>query len=234
MGNQQESPPSRGGLKHNLIWPFIGLLCLNLFLSGCGVRGNDSRVLTEPLYVGVGYDVSRSVATAHLPQFTSNHLDRLIGLVNKSGGVVSVGIVDELAFEPLAKLQVLRVAGRLDERAQINQKNHESEKAFKADVASKISVPRNARATDINGSIARFSLFLDEPTIPANARRVVIFISDGIDTGPWRRLAGVRLPAGVKVFVVGMERTLAVRLFGKNAVLFESIDSALDGLKDYE
>lgn len=218
-------------LKPSRSWSAF-LLCLNLFLFGCGVSGNDNGVVAEPLYVGIGYDVSRSVAQAHLPQLTSSHIDRVIALIHKSGGTISLGLVDDAAFKPLEKLEVLRVAGRLDERAQINQKNRESEKAFRAIVASKISGPRNARATDIRGSIARFSLFFNEPTIPANARRVAIFISDGIDTGPWRKLSSVRLTDGVKVFVVGMEKNLAEKLFGKNAVLFESIDSALDGLRD--
>ena len=203
------------------------LLCT---IISCSFPDRPNISPQKPLYLGVAYDVSGSVEELELPVMTMQHVEKIVSLVKKRGGAVGLGLIDEKAFEPLTRLELERVAGKLNERARINQKNAQAESEFKALVDGKINRPRNARRTDIKGSIARFALFFGEPTIPADAEKLAIFISDGIDTGPWRKLSGIRLPEDVKVFVVGMERGLAEKLFGKQAILFESIDAAIESL----
>lgn len=199
-------------------------------LISCSPSRLQSSTLVRPLYLGIAYDVSGSVEQLELPVMTMEHVEKVVALVKKRGGAVAFGLIDEKAFELLIRLELERVAGKLNERARINQKNAKAEGEFKTLVEGKINRPRNANRTDIKGSIARFALFFSEPNIPANAEKVVIFISDGIDTGPWRKLSGVRLPEDVKVYVVGTEAGLARKLFGKQAILFESIDSAIESL----
>lgn len=168
--------------------------------------------------------------SARAAVFTAAHLEKILATLKAREGATAFGLIDEKAFEPLTRIELERVAGQLDERAQINTKNREVISRFKNLVEKKLGRPRNSRRTDIKGSIARFALFFEEPAIPTNAEKVLLFISDGFDTGPWRRLSNVRLPEGVKVFVVGMEREMAEKLFGKQAILFEGIDAAINSL----
>ena len=209
----------------------IKLLAAFLFVLGaCTPGSHEKAALPAPLCVAVAYDVSGSVAQLELPVMTMEHVDKIISLVKKRGGCLAFGLIDEKAFAPLARLELLQVSGKLNERARINQKNQKGEAEFREILEKKISRPRNAKRTDINGSIARFGLFFSEPTFMADAETVIIYISDGVDTGTWRNLKGIKLPKDVKVYVVGMEENLARKFFGQQAVLFEGIDAAIETL----
>lgn len=199
-------------------------------LAACNPGSHEKAALPAPLCVAVAYDVSGSVAQLELPVMTMEHVDKIISLVKKRGKCIAFGLIDEKAFEPLTRVELFQVSGKLNERARINQRNQKGEAEFSELVEKKINRPRNARRTDINGSIARLGLFFSEPTIMADAEKVLIFISDGIDTGAWRTLKGIKLPKDVKVFVVGIEENLARKFFGQQAVLFEGIDAAIEGL----
>ncbi|GEM_PF-5767572 len=200
-----------------------------IILTGCS-NTNPSSQSSAPLCLGVAYDVSQSVANVEMPAMTTAQLDQILAMLKKRGGVIAFGVVDEKSFEPLLRAQVVPVLGQLDERAQRNQKNIKVLADFTTAVSAKFNRPRNARRTDINGSIARFALFFDEPNHPANAEKIFIFVSDGFDTGAWRKFKGIHLADDVLVFAVGMETRLAEKLFGANVTLFESIDAAIKSL----
>ena len=205
------------------------LLLLSTF--GCCTSGHQSSLPQNPLWLGIADDVSGSVEESRLPVFTGDHLKDIVSILKIRGGAVAFDLIDEDAFQPLTRLELVRLAGRLDERARINQRNMSTEADFNATVEQKINRPRNARRTDIKGYLARFVLFFSEPTIPPGAEKVMLFISDGIDTGPRRRLSEIRLPEDVKIFAIGTEKTLAEKLFGNQAFLFESISAAIESLK---
>ena len=209
----------------------IKLLAAFLFVLGaCTPGSHEKAALPAPLCVAVAYDVSGSVVQLELPVMKMEHVDRIISLVKKRGGCLAVGLIDEKAFAPLARLELLQVSGKLNERARINQKNEKGEAEFRELVEKKINRPRNARKTDFNGSIARLALFMSEPNIPPNGEKVALYVTDGIDTGTWRKLKGIKLSKDVKVYVVGMEENLARKFFGQQATLFEGIDAAIDSL----
>lgn len=197
--------------------------------TGC-TNTNPYSKSSAPLCLGVAYDVSQSVANVEMPAMNTAQLEQILAMLKKRGGVIAFGVVDEKSFEPLLRAQVVPVQGQLDERAQRNQKNIKVLANFTTAVSAKFNRPRNARRTDINGSIARFTLFFNEPNHPANAEKVFICVSDGFDTGAWRKFKGIHLADDVRVFAVGMETRLAEKLFGANVTLFESIDAAIKSL----
>jgi len=199
-------------------------------LAACSPGGREKAALPTPLCVAVAYDVSGSVAQLELPVMTMEHIDKILSLVEKRGGCIAFGLIDEKAFEPLVRMELLQVSGKLDARARINQKNQQGEADFRELVEKKIKRPRNANRTDVNGSIARLGLFFNEPGLASNGEKIALFITDGIDTGSWRNLKGIKLPKDVKVYVVGMEESLARKFFGQQAVLFEGIDVAIESL----
>lgn len=201
-----------------------------LTLAACSPGNYEKAAPGEPLCVAVGYDVSGSVAQSEMPVMTMEHVDKILTLVKKRGGCIAFGLIDEKAFEPLARVEIAQVSGKLDERARISKKNHQGASDFRALVEKKINRPRNAKRTDVNESIARMGLFFNEPSSVASGQKVALLITDGIDTGSWRNVKGIKLPKDVKVYVVGMEENLARKLFGQQAVLFEGIDSAVDSL----
>lgn len=221
------------GQRSDFITPlrYQTLLCLGLMVVACNPAPTRSSEAKDALYLGVAYDVSGSVEQLQLPVMTVEHVKGIVSVVKKRGGAVAFGLIDEKAFEPLTRLELVPVTGKLDERARANQKNLKAQADFEDKVKKKIDRKRDARATDIKGSIARFSLFFSEPSIPGHAEKVFICISDGYDTGPWRKLSNIRLPEGVKVHVVGMEAGMARKLFSNQAILFESIDAAIENLR---
>lgn len=202
-----------------------------LALAACSRSGEQkSAELVEPLCLGVAYDVSRSAQP--LPEVTMGHIERILKVLNARGGCIAVALVDESAFRPLTRLKLEPVTGRLDERAEKATRNRKAEKEFLAKVETMISRPRNASKTDIKGTIARLVLFFNEPGIPAQAEKVALFISDGIDTAHWQGSRRSHLPDDVAVYVVGMEKGLAETWFDGQAVLFESPDAAIENLAE--
>jgi len=206
------------------------LIALFMMVAWGCTKTTPASTFGAPLCLGIAYDVSQSVANVEMPTMTTDQLDRILTVLKKRGGTIAFGLVDEKAFEPLLRAQVVPVQGQLDERARRNQQNIKRLTDFTTEVAAKLNCQRNALRTDINGSIARLTLFFDEPNHPANVEKVLIFVSDGLDTGLWKNFKEIHLADDVQVFAVGMEARLAQKLFGPNAILFESIDAAIRNL----
>lgn len=208
----------------------LGLLLVIVLFLSCGTGHEAASERQSPLYLGIAYDISGSVNKQGFPALTNAHLDQLMALFGKRGGAIGLGLIDEQAFEPLERLELKPVIGRLDERASQNRKNRKVIENFKIAVKHKIEGPRNAARTDLDGALARLALFFGEPTIPANAHKVALVVSDGIHTGR-KRKSSTRLPEDVVVLTVGIEQQLAERLFGKQTQRFESVDAAIQYLK---
>ena len=207
----------------------IAILAL-ITATGCIGSQTAEDLPPSPLFLGVAYDVSGSVDERGLPVLTSMHLEQIISILKARGGFMAVGLIDEQAFAPLVRLEVAPVVGRLDERAQRNIQNQKQISQFREEATKQVDRLRNAGKTDINGALARFDLFFNEPILPSHAEKILICISDGLDTGPWRKKS-IQLSADVKVFTVGIEGRLAQQLFGDQALRFESIDAAIKHLK---
>lgn len=214
---------------------FVLLLFVLLLIDGCSSNHGKERAKAHPttiqLIIGLLYDVSGSVEQKGLTFFAGEHIDKMISILNRRGGEMAFGIIDEKAFEPLIRIKLVQVDGRLDVRAKQNQKNLIAIERFRFEVLAKTKRRRDARYTDINGALARFRLFFMEPTIPANAVKIAIFVSDGIDTGPWR-FRKISLPQDVQVLAVGFETYKAKQLFGDKVILFEAVDSVIRYLFD--
>lgn len=210
-------------------WVIAGVCLLIAGCSGSGAeeKGGEAAV---PLCLGVAYDVSRSAQP--LPEVTMGHITRIVNdVLNARGGCIAVALVDESSFRPLTRLKVEPVKGRLDERAAIATTNRKAQQEFLTKVEAMISRPRDAGRTDIKGTLARLTLFFNEPGIPAETEKVFLVISDGIDTAHWQGTGNNHLPDDVAVYVVGMEQSLSEKWFDGQAVLFESPDAAIDNLK---
>lgn len=202
-----------------------------VMLAACGQSTEQQKIeAAKPLCLGIAYDVSRSAEP--LPELTMGHLERVLQIMKTRGGCVAVALVDESAFKPLTRLKIETVKGRLDQRADIAKRNRRVEEEFVTKVEAMLSRPRNAKRTDIKGTFARLGLFFGEPGIPTGAEKVLLIISDGIDTVHRQGLAGNSLPDDVTVYVVGMEKGLAAQWFGEQAVLFESPEAAIDNLEE--
>lgn len=200
-----------------------------LMIAACSrSEAQKSTEVVEPLWLGVAYDVSRSAQP--LPELTMEHVKRLLEVLEARGGSIAVGLVDESGFKPLTRLRLETVAGRLDERAKLHTKNKKTAEEFLTKVEGMLTQGRNASRTDVKGTIGRLGLFFGEPNIPAGAEKVLLFISDGADNAHWQGSASNNLPADVAVYVVGMEKGLAEKWFGGQAVLFESPEAALENL----
>lgn len=208
------------------------LIGLSAAINGCVSdsikKQADSQI---PLCLGMAYDVSGSVDTYGVPALQNSHLDHALSILKKRGGVMAFGLIDEKSFEPLDRLQLAPVMGRLDERARRNTRNQESINQFRIAVEPKISSPRKAKVTDFHGAMRRFRLFFNEST-SAGAEKLIIIISDGIETGTRKRQPLSLLPDDVKVYAIGMEDGKAKGLFGSNVTIFESIDAAIDAVSN--
>lgn len=205
----------------------VGPAVLAGLLLGCSQSSEQPTM--PPLYLGVAYDISRSARP--LPELTMEHVQQLLKLMNTRGGSVAIALVDESGFHPLTRLRLKPEVGRLDEQADLHEENQKMVKAFLAKVQGMLAQPRNAGRTDIKGTIARLRLFFAEPNIPAEAEKILLFISDGIDTVHRQGTpASYSLPDDVAVYVVGMESGVAEELFGGQAVLFESPYAAIETL----
>jgi hypothetical protein len=203
----------------------IGPAVVATLLLGCSQSTEQPPM--PPLHLGVAYDVSASAQP--LPELTMEHIQQLLKVLNARGGSIAVALVDESGFQPLTRLKIETVVGRLDERAHLYTKNQERAKDFLAKVEGLLTRPRNARRTDILGTVARLRLFFSEPNIQAGAEKVLLFISDGVDTV--HRQGTPSLPDDVAVYVVGMEAGVADRLFHGRGVLFESPHAAIEQLE---
>jgi hypothetical protein len=187
--------------------------------------------LPIPLQLGVADDMSRSATQNGVPALSSVHIDHMISCLQRHGGTIAFGLIDEKSFEPLSRLLLIPVVGTLEERAQRNTMNQKVIKQFQSEVEPKINSPQQAKVTDINGTIRRFALFFNESN-NINSDKIFIFISDGIETASKRRKISASLPGDVKVFVVGMEKDAATSLFRDKVTVFESIDSAIDAISN--
>ena len=211
--------------KYYLMLSCLAVAFVVLSILGCADGKKQEAKQPTPLILGIGYDVSGSAEKNGVPILNMSHLDKSITIIQKRSGNLAFGVMDDKSFEPLDRLPLPIVAGRLDERAQATLKSKDSIAKFRSDVEPKLK-ERNSKVTDFYGSLNRFMLFFNEPT--PHAEKILIVISDGIDTVTKR--SNIQIPADLKVFAVGMDKSLAVKIFGDKVVLFESIDSALDAI----
>lgn len=201
-----------------------------LMIAACSRSGEQkSTESVRPLWLGVAYDISRSAQP--LPELSIEHMERLLRVMNARGGGIAVGLVDESSFQPLTRLRLETVAGRLDERARLHSKNQRAQEEFVTKLEAMLSRSRDAGRTDIKGTIARLGLFFREPGIPTGAEKALLFISDGINTAHWQGSGNNHLPDDVTVYAVGMEKGLAERWFGGQTILFESPSAAIENLE---
>ncbi|MEK7396742.1 MAG: hypothetical protein AAB116_07375 [Candidatus Poribacteria bacterium] len=204
---------------------FIGIV---IIINGCSNTNIKKQAINQsPLLLGVADDVSGSAAQNGVPALSSTHIDRVISCLQKRGGIIAFGLIDEQSFEPLSRLPLTPVIGTLEERAQRNTMNQKAIEQFRSAIEPKLSPSQQAKVTDVNGTIRRFAIFFNEPN---NADKVFIFISDGIETASKRHKISASMPDDVKVFAVGMEKDAAAGLFGDKVTVFESIDSAIDAI----
>jgi len=212
----------------SFIYCSLIILWLLVIIGGCANTKKQMNSQT-PLQIGVVNDISGSVVTNGVPALQISQIDNIISVLKKRGGTMAFGLIDENSFEPLNRLTVLPVVGRLDERAQYNTQNQGAIKQFREAIEPKLNSKRNAKTTDFYGAMRRFSLFFDEPNF-ANAEKVMIVVSDGIDSISKHKAIKDPLPDGIKVFSIGMENDISKRLFGEDATVYESIDSAVSTL----
>ena len=205
---------------------FIGLV-LAVALSFLPCRAGCAEIPEHLLYLGILYDVTGSVRS--LPVLTEAQLEKIIKVLSLRGGSLAFTVIDERADKPLARLTLVRVSGRLDERARKKVKNDEAVTVFKDQVRPALLRARDASQTDFYGPVAKINLFLTEPVIPKGARKALLIISDGIHTFPKNKQVKPPTP-DVSVLVIGIEEELARKFFKDRVSLFESIDSAIEAL----
>lgn len=226
MYNHKINQNNNSYLYYSIIL-FTGIV---IIINGCSNTNIKKQAINQsPLLLGVADDVSGSAAQNGVPALSSTHIDRVISCLQKRGGIIAFGLIDEQSFEPLCRLPLTPVIGTLEERAQRNTMNQKAIEQFRSAVEPKLSPSQQAKVTDVNGTIRRFSLFFNESN-NLNTNKVFIFISDGIETASKRHKISASMPDNVKVFVVGMEKDSATSLFGDKTTVFESIDSAIDAI----
>ncbi len=220
---------------HKKTLKMFGLMIAAVILTaGCTVGSEEVTYESQhPVLIGLAYDISGSTNSNGVPVVTIAHVDSLVDLIKSYGGTLAVAFIDDKGFDRLERLALDPVKGRLDERARLNAKQQDSVTVFRQRVSGLLSRPRNARDTDINGVIGRLTLFLEEPRVPANASRLVIFLSDGIDTVSSKKVKGIALPSNTTVIAIGMKKELALKLFGKKVLLFESVDAAIQAVPTF-
>jgi ssRNA-specific RNase YbeY (16S rRNA maturation enzyme) len=204
---------------------FLGLL--GLFLAGCTPMNAEPLPKSAPLVLGIGYDITAS--TRDLPIPTEEQLDELISVVKSRGGIVAFGLIAD-KIEPLTRLEVAPVAGRLDERARAAQKNRKTVAEWKERVAAKLARPRNVQVTDFYGFTRQMDTLFRERTIPESAVKVLLLSSDAVHTAK-RNPRAQALPTDVTVLAIGVERPLGDKLFGERILYFEDIASAIKMLR---
>jgi hypothetical protein len=200
---------------------------LAVFLSFLPCWGFCADTPVSPLYLGILDD--KTISVQSLPVFKEVQLDRAIGILALRGGSLAFGVIDGRADKPLARLMLIRVSGRLNERARKKMENDRAVTLFKQQVRPALLRARDASQTNFYGPLAKMNLFLTEPIIPKGARKAMLIISDGVHNFPRKKQFKPPAP-DVAIFGIGMEEELARRFFKDRVTLFESIDSAIEAL----
>src|SRR5437867_1467115 len=104
------------------------LICaLLLSVAACS---STSPEHPHRLRLGVAYDVSESATKQGVPVLNKMEIEQMLSILKARGGVMALGLIDERAFEPLARCEFTELDGRLDERARKNQRNRKAESDF--------------------------------------------------------------------------------------------------------
>lgn len=198
-----------------------------LLLQQSCVQSSPHSPLTPPLIIGIAYDISGSMHKSNNTVLQTVHIDSLILSVKRGGGTIAFGLIHDNSFEPLDRLVLEPVVGRLDERALKNRKNKQEVEQFRSTVLTKLTQPRKSRYTDINGSLERFTLLFNEPGFSAESKKLFIFLSDGLHEPRRKRYNAVKFPENVTVVAVGLKPAIAQKLFNGKVLQFESVAAAI-------
>ena len=207
----------------------FGLVVVFLFIFSNPFSAFSASKTKESI-IAICRDLSGSVKNR--PDFNMGNLDEVIAhLKNAGGGILAFSYVGKHSSgQTLFRLPVKEVEGNLLRRASINTRNEENVRKFKNGVTPFVSRLRKEKVSDVEGALGRFARFFNEPSIPARAKKVLIFVSDGVHTGP-RHIRFEGLPSDIKVWIVGMSETQGQNLFGKNILVFESFDGIISWLQ---
>lgn len=204
---------------------FLGVLCLTL--AGCTQMSGEPLPKNAPVALAIGYDITAS--TRELPIPTEKQLDELISVVSSRGGVVAFGLIAD-KVEPLTRLEVVPVSGRLDERARGVQRNRKAVAEWKERVTPKLALARDVQVTDFYGFTRQIDTLFRERTLPDSTVKVALLITDAVHTAK-RHARPQALPKDVMVLAIGIDRSLGDKLFGDRILYFEDIASAIKMLK---
>ncbi|KAA3658585.1 MAG: hypothetical protein DWQ10_10900 [Calditrichaeota bacterium] len=202
------------------------LLCTTSFAVKC----SDAERLQSsqpPIVLGIAYDVSGSMFKNKNTVLQTTHIDSLISIVKLKGGALAFGLIHDQSFEPLIRLSLEPVTGRLDERAQKNRKNKGAITQFRSSLSTLLSQPRKSRYTDIHGALERFTLLFNEPGFPVDSKKLFLFLSDGLHDQRRKIYQAVKFPENVTVVAVGLKSKIALKLFKGKILQFESVDAAV-------
>ena len=201
-----------------------------LILSGCRQEAQrDSGQMR--IWIGTAYDVSGSMLKQKSTQWVPSYLDSLLAILVNRGGTLAFGLISERSFEPLRRITLQKVEGRLDRRATINRSNRRAIQEFKNLMDGQLAIPRTAQFTDVKGSLDRFRLFFNEPQQRKETLKVLIFVSDGLNTVGKERQFDADLTDDVTTLCVGTHPLVAKKLFADRCIMFESIDAAIQYVK---
>lgn len=206
------------------------LLALALvLLSACA----PSPAVEHPavrFVVATQYDMTASAEK--LPQLTMAHVDTLVSTVKDRGGVLAFGLIKDRVDTPFDRLALAPVQGRLDQRAERVLANRQATADWKTAVEAKLARRRDVPITDFRGALDQLATFFREPTLPANALKIALLVTDAEHTAKTATHPHTELPADVVVIAVGIPPKVGRKLFGERVLHFENIPPALDMLQE--
>jgi len=129
---------------------FIMLRLITVFLFNCCVKKQQKQNSKPALKLAVAYDLSGSTKKHNTPALTTDQVDSLISLIEERGGELALTPIHSFSYQPLIRLELEQVSGRLDERARLNQKNKNELSSFRYSVYDILKQPR---ASTKNGFI---------------------------------------------------------------------------------
>lgn len=229
------------------------ILCA-VCLAGCdrtppstGASNAVDGPTCAPVRLVVVTDHSVSVAGAFAPPTPADLLP-LIDAVDTCGGTLAHAAVDADAreyllvyeAEPLTPPTIPEVAGPTSELYPLLAAYRDSVAAFRRDsvrlagrrsafedsLRVRLSAGQTSHGTDLATALERAAVFFDSPGRLPSERRVLLIVSDGVDTV---RGSLPPLPAGVRVVGVGGRPDALPDAL--NAALFESTREAAKGIE---
>lgn len=228
----------------------VALVCaLPIGLAGSQSAGVGAAIATLPTTftrVGCILDKSISMRSAGIAPASPNDFAPVIRIIEKRGGEIGIGLVDEDINHGLLRLEVSPPPQRPDEagnplgralkdlpayRASLSQWQSETAQrvaAFRTTLAARLAEKSTARFSAINLQLRRVQVFLNEPVARGiSVKPVLVVVSDGLDTTTIHR---VTLTEGTRVLVVGSPARPEAFSYLK-PLQFESLSAALRNIE---